>query len=179
VNLPELKPPGNDIRFEILLSGLMEMETDMRVKEELCSRKVTRAKSKSSSAFLSHSLTIPGSTIEDRSLFHDHDQKRIPHFKPILELFRTVNKQIDRDISVDHSAQLADPVGAIERGLFLDDEEVRVAVNVGCTPDDAAEKNDLFRFIFQNDLLCDVFDFLLKVSSHRLNLYGKGRENIQ
>lgn len=110
-----------------------------------------------------HSRMISLSTMEDFPFLEDGFQKRIPHPEPLFEFIGSIDDKINRYSPVDQHAEFADPVRAIMRRIFLDDEEVKITFRRGFSQSSAPEKDDFFGFVFCYDLGTDVLDFLLNI----------------
>ena len=110
-----------------------------------------------------HSRTISASAIKDLSLTENKFEEGISHLQALLPLFRTVHKKINGNIPLDQAAQLADPVRAIVRRVFLDDEEIEITFRCIISPGNTSEKDDFFGFVFCDDLGTDILNFLLNI----------------
>ena len=110
-----------------------------------------------------HSRTISASAIKDLSFKENEFEEGIPHLQALLPFFGSVYEKIDCNIPLDEAAQLANPVRAIVRRVFLDDEEIEITFRCIISPGNTSEKDDFFGFVFCDDLGTDILDFLLNI----------------
>ena len=87
-------------------------------------------------------------------------RKGSPIFKRCSHSFGSVYEKIDGNIPVDEAAQLANPVRAIVRRVFFDDEEVKITVRRGFSPDAALPK----RMIFSGLYFAMIWELIFSIS---------------
>jgi hypothetical protein len=145
----------------------------------LPSSRLTRAKSKSSSALAIHSRMIAASTIQDPAFFQNGLEERISHFQPFLEFLGTIYKEVYRDVAFDGTTQLPYSIRPVVGRAFLNDQKIGITVRPCITPRGAAKKDNLLWFVLFDELFGDTLDFSFEVHTHVAGLQVTSYRNIR